>query len=113
MAKKDINWTLVFLMIVLLVPSMILYGFTGVTLIEWFLVPHGFPMISIPEFLGGSMAVRFAIATYKKSNNDDDDEIEYVFVKFIGYNLLYVMTLLDNTSIRSSLTDASSSRKTK
>jgi len=94
MAKKDINWTLVFLMIVLLVPSMILYGFTGVTLIEWFLVPRGFPMISIPEFLGGSMAVRFAIATYNRNNNNnDDDEVEDVFFKFIGINLLYVLVL--------------------
>ena len=93
MANKDTNWTIVFLIVVLLVPSMILFGFTGTTLIEWFLVPHGFPALSIPEFQGGSLAVRFAIATYNKNSNDDDDTVEEVFVKFIRHNVFYVFIL--------------------
>jgi hypothetical protein len=84
------------LLIILVVPSIILYGFVGVTLIEWFLVPHGFPIISIPEFLGGSSAVRFAITTSSARNAgcNDNDEIDDVFAKFMRQNLLSVKSLV-------------------
>ena len=89
--NKETERTLAFLLLLLLIPSAILQGFTGSTLVEWFLVPLGFPSVSIAGFIGVSIVLH--LAAPKCGSSDKDDDIEHLFSRFAQTNLRYLLSL--------------------